>query len=94
MPGEQRLQERASLEQALPRLAIRRLAQPLALRVAEDVGKKHVGILAIGLEQQDVGVRILAAVFLHADLHARMDDRAKCLRQHQRQPALMDASRR
>src|SRR6266542_4398473 len=49
-------------EQALPRLAIRSLAKSFAVRVAEDVDKEHVGILAIGLEEQNVGMRILAAV--------------------------------
>ena len=60
------------------------------MRVAEDVGKEHIGVFAIGLEQKNIGVRILPAVFLHSYIHPGMDDRPKSLRQHQRQPAVVD----
>ena len=66
----------------------RERAQPLALRVAEDAGEEHVGVLARRLEQQRCRRRgYCARVLLHADLHARVDDRAERLRQHERQAA-------
>ena len=42
------------------RLVVSGSAKPLALRVAEDAREEHVGVLALRLEQHDVGVRILA----------------------------------
>jgi hypothetical protein len=88
--GEQRLENLALREQALPRLVIRGLAKSFAMRVTEDVRKEHVGVLAIRLEQENVGLRILAAVFFHPHFHPGVDDRPERLRQHQREPALVD----
>src|SRR5204863_6448999 len=82
MSREQRLERVALCEQALQRVVVRGLAKPSAMRVAEDVGKEHIGVFAIGLEQKNIGVRILPAVFLHSYIHPGMDDRPKSLRQH------------
>src|SRR5437867_11233256 len=46
VPREQRLERVALSKQALPRLAIRGLAQSSAVGIAEDVGKEHGGGLA------------------------------------------------
>src|SRR6266403_5294351 len=54
VPGEQRLETVALREQALPSLVIRGLAHASAVRVAEDVGKEHLGIFAIGLEKENI----------------------------------------
>jgi hypothetical protein len=86
---EQRRERVRAREQVLAGLAKGGRGQVLALRVAEDVGEEHVRVLAIRLEQNEVRVRILAAVLLHADLHARMDDRAERLREDHRQAALV-----
>ena len=64
----------------------REAAEPLALAVAEDVCEKHVGVLAVRFEQDDIGRGVLSSVFFHAGSHARMDDCAKRLRQHEREP--------
>ena len=89
MPGKLRRQDFGARDEVLARLLVRRGAEPPALRVTEDAGEEHVGVLAVRLEQDHVGVRVLAAIFLHADLHPRMDDRAEGLRQNDRQPALV-----
>ena len=66
---------------SLARLLVRVLAEPAPLRVAEDVGEEHLGVVAVGLEQHDVGVRVTARWYCSMpDLHARMDDRAEGLR--------------
>jgi hypothetical protein len=75
-------------QQFFPRLAVGLLREPLAVGIAEYVGEKHVGIVATGLEQDDVGVLVLDFVLGQAGLHARMDDGAEGLCQHHRQAAV------
>jgi len=81
VPREQRFQLGAPREQTLPRLVVCGIAQAATMRIAEDVREEHVGILAFRLEQQNIGLRILLAVFLHADFHPRVNDGAECLGQ-------------
>src|SRR5262249_39954366 len=74
-------------QQALSRLSVRHIAEMLPLRVAENACEEHVGVSWIGLEQYDVGARILPHILGHAHLHPRMDDGAKRLRKNERQSA-------
>ena len=61
-----------------------------ALPVAEDVGEEHVGVLAVGLEQHDVGVAGTARRYLSMPTCMRewMIARNVCA-EHQRQAALV-----
>src|SRR5690349_4373517 len=88
--SEERRQATMLREQALARVAIRGLTQVRTVGIAEDIGEEHVGVFAIGLEQEDVGTRILSPVLFHPDAHPRMNDGAKSLREHQRQSAMID----
>src|SRR5271166_4266978 len=64
------------------RVAVGVFGEPAPIGVAEDVGEEEHFVVARRLEQNDVGVRVLPGVALHADAHARVDEGAKSLRQH------------
>jgi len=63
-------------------MAIGVLRETAAIGVAEHVGEEDDGIVLRRFEQNDVGVRKLSRVTLHADPHARVDEGAERLRQH------------
>jgi hypothetical protein len=81
-------ERRTARAQHLARALVGVLGQHAALRDAEGVGQEQLGIARIGLEQHDVGVWMALLVAAHAELEARMDQRAEGLRQHHRQPAV------
>ena len=69
MPGKLWRKDVGAGNQVLPRLLVGRGAKPPPLRITEDAREEHVGVLAVGLEEDNVGMRILAAILFHADLH-------------------------
>ena len=86
--AQQRLERCAARRRLWRVFAVGSLAQVLAARVAENGGEKHVGVLAVGFEQKDVGIGILRTVSVHADFHPRVNDRTKGLREDHRQAAM------
>src|SRR5271166_6991902 len=70
------------------RVAVGVFGEPAPIGVAEHVGEEDHFVVARRLEQNDVGVRVLPGVALHADAHARVDERAKSLRQHGHEAAI------
>ena len=65
-------------------------AQATAVAVAEDVGEKHLGIVACRFEKQHIGIGELVFIAIHADPHARMNDGAEGLREDNRQAAIVE----
>ena len=66
------------------------LAQASPVAVTENIGEKHFCIIARRLKEHDIGVAVLMLVAIHADPHPGMDDGAECLREDDRQAAIVE----
>src|SRR5208337_843658 len=86
--GEDGIQLVGAAPQLRERVAIGVFGEPAPIGVAEHVGEEDHFVVARRLEQNDVGGRVLPGVALHADAHARVDERAKSLRQHGHEAAI------
>ena len=86
VPGENRLEFARAGAELRPRMAVGVFGEAPPVGVAEDIGEEDHRVVARRLEQHDVGVGKFMGIAIHADLHARLDERAEGLRQDGDEP--------
>jgi len=86
MAGKNRLQFVRAAAQLRTRMAVGVFGEAPPVGVAEDIGEEDHRVVARRLEQHDVGVGKFMGIAIHADLHARLDERAEGLRQDGDEP--------
>ena len=80
------------LPEVRERRAVAVLGDDAPRAVAHDVVAEHPQVVAGGLDQQDVDLGVLAAVALHAVLHAAVEHDAHHLVEHPRDPAVAEVA--
>ena len=88
MAPEQRRQLPPPLEQVAPRRPVTQLAHRAPRREAEDRGEEHPVLVALGLEQDCVGIGESRGVAREPDLQPRVHQRAEHLVEHGGEAAL------